>query len=202
MKTNLITIAAMLTMLLALGGCKFGSNGNDNADQPNPNAQLDCQLNQYLFHQPVEQVAGNTLGSTPADIQNLVSGFDIDIRNSVYSILQQVNNEAYTYGEGKERDLYFSMGSIIQPIMGDAGVSNAMAKDYNECIRSIGVERLNQGEGRQCGEQWGRSWKAQVIDKLLASPSLQNSLYDWVKPELQRVFNGFNSDQRTLMIMP
>lgn len=199
MKSNLITIAATLTMLLALGGCNFSSN-NDTSNANGGNAtQLNWTLDQYLFHVPVEQASSNTLGSTPADIQNLVSGFDIDIRNSAYSILQKVNNMNYTYAEGKERELYFSMGSIIYPVLGDAGVSNAMAKDYNECIQSIGVERLNQGEGLQCSEQWGRSWKTQVIDKLLASPSLQNSLYEWVKPELLRIIKGFNNDQRVLM---
>ena len=199
MKTNLITIAAMLTMLIALGGCDLGSNKEANNSNEGNATQLNWTLDQFLFHQPVEQESGNTLGSTPADIQNLVSGFDIDIRNSAYSILQKVNNMNYTYAEGKERDLYFSMGSIIYPVLGDAGVSNAMAKDYNECIQSIGVERLNQGEGRQCSEQWGRSWKTQVIEKLLASPSLQNSLYEWIKPELLRIIKGFNNDQRTLM---
>lgn len=108
MKTNIFSFAA-LTILLALVGCDFGSTGNDNPNPSSNSTQLNWTLDQFLFHQPVEQASGNTLGSTPADIQNLVSGFDIDIRNSAYSILQKVNNMNYTYAEGKERDLYYLM---------------------------------------------------------------------------------------------
>lgn len=203
MKTNLITIAAALTMLLALGGCDFSSNGNEGAYNANQSAQPshpNYPLEQYLVHVPVELASGNTLATTPADIQNLVSGFDIDVRNSAYLILQKVKDEQmYTYGSGKERELYFAMGSILYPAITDPGISNAMAKDYNDCIKEIGVERLNQGEGRECSEQWGNMWKTQVLEKVLRSSALQNSLYTWVQPEMRRVFNGLNSDQRGLM---
>ena len=205
MKNNLITIAAMLTMLIALGGCNLGSDNKTNPtssnNATNGGTQLNWTLDQYLFHVPVELASGNTLASTPYEIESLVSGFDIDIRNSAYLILQNVkNNTSYTYAQGdKEAELYFAMSNILYPVLTDAGVSNAMAKDYNDCVRSLGVERLNKGEGRQCSEGWGRSWKSQVIDKVLASSSLQNTLYDWVKPELKRVMNGLNSDQRSYM---
>jgi len=203
MKTNLITIAAVLTMLLALGGCDFSSKDNGNSEMENPSSntpQLNWTLEQFQHHAPVELASGNTLASTPDDIQNLVSDFDIDIRNSAYLILQKIkDNQMYTQGSGKEGDFYFTMGSIIYSVIADPGISNAMAKDYNDCVETIGVERLNQGEGRECGELWGKSWKSQVVDRLLASTSLQNSLYNWVKPELCRVFNGLNSDQRSYM---
>lgn len=200
MKSSLITVAAALTMLLALSGCDFSSNQNSETNQPSQYT-LNWTLDQYLFHSPVETSSSNTLGSTPSDIQNLVSGFDIDIRNSVYLILQKVkDNMSYTYANGKNESLeYFVMANIIYPIYTDNGVSNAMAKDYNDCIKSVGVERLNKGEGQECSEEWGRSWKSQVIDKLLSSSSLQNSLYEWIKPELRNVINGLNSDQKSYM---
>jgi len=201
MKTNLITIAAMLTMLIALGGCDFSSNKDANVANEGNTTQLNWTLDQYLFHAPVEQASGNTLGNTPSDIENLVSGFDIDVRNSAYNILQNVKKgTSYTYATNtKQAKLYFAMTNILYPVITDAGVSNAMAKDYNDCVKSIGVERLNKGEGRQCSEGWGRSWKSQVVDKVLASSSLQNSLYEWIKPELKRVMNALNNDQRTYM---
>ena len=197
----MISIAAMLTMLIVLGGCNLSSNKDANVANESHATQLNWTLEQYLFHAPVEQASGNTLGNTPSDIQNLVSGFDIDIRNSAYLILQNMKNAtSYTYAKSdKEAELYFAMANILYPVLSDAGVSNAMAKDYNDCVKSIGAERLNKGEGRQCSEGWGRSWKAQVVDKVLASPSLQNTIYEWVKPELKRVMNGLNNDQRTYM---
>ena len=203
MKTNLITIAAALTMLVALGGCNFSSDKSSTTESTNPSnqtTQLNWTLDQYLFHSPVELASGNTLASTPSDIESLVSGLDIDIRNSAYLILQNIkDNKTYTYGTGKEGELYFAMGSILYSVYTDNGVSNAMAKDYNDCIKAVGVERLNRGEGRECSEQWGKTWKTQVVDRLLSSSSLQNSLYEWVKPEMRRVFNGLNSEQRSHM---
>ena len=203
MKTSLITIAAALTMLFALGGCNFRSNGNEtteSANQSNTTTQFNFTLDQFLVHVPVELASGNTLATTPADLQDIVSGFDIDLRNSAYLILQKVkNDDLYTNGSGKYREFLFTLGSILYPAIDDPGVLNAMAKDYNDCVKEIGVERLNQGEGQQCSEQWGKSWKTQVVDKFLRSSALQNSLYTWVKPEMRRVFNALNSDQRVLM---
>lgn len=202
MKTNLMSIAAALTMLLALGGCNFSSNKNSTVESTNPSnqtTQLNWTLDRYLFHSPVELASGNTLASTPADIEKLVSGLDIDIRNSAYLILQTFkDNKYYTYATGMTTDLYFA-DHILYSVYADKGVTNAMAKDYNDCIKAVGVERLNQGEGRECSEQWGKTWKTQVVDQLLSSSSLQNSLYEWLKPEIRRVFDGLNSDQRTRM---
>ena len=200
MKTNLITIAATLTMLLALGGCDFSSDKSSNESQtvcPGPKYTMDL----YLFHQPVEYASDNTLDTPPANIQNLVTGLDIDIRNSAYLILQKVKDDmTYTYGDSEdEKTLYFATSNIICPVFNDAGVANAMAKDYNECCESLGIERLNQGGRTQCSEQWGKTWKSQVEDRILGSTTLQNSLYEWVKPELLRVVKGLDSNQRTYM---
>lgn len=197
MKTSLITIAAALTMLIALGGCNSAPVSDAQASVPQNQFPLDF----YLFKaRPVEFASGNTLGNTPADIQRLVSGFDIDIRNSTYLILQTVKNDkSYTYSTGNTAQMVFTMTSVIYPMYEDPAIINAMAKDYNDCIRSVGVARLNRGEGNHCSEQWGTTWKSQVIRGLLSSTSLQNSLYTWVKPELRNVVNGFDSQKRTYM---
>lgn len=204
MKKN-ITLAAMFTLLLALGGCHFGTNqGSDNtADETSGNEFQErvFTMEDFLVKpQPVEKAQGNPLAATPADLQNLVSGLDIDIRNSTYLILQDIERErSYANSSGETADFAFSMMNIIYLMYTDPAVSNVMAKDYNNCLKSIGLERLKKGEGRGCAEHWGETWKTQVIDRLLASTSLQNSLYEWVKPELCRVVGKLDSDQQTRM---
>ena len=199
MKKTLTSIAAALTLLLALSGCNFSSDKSNKGkgDPPSPNWTLEQFLRTPI---PVEIATGNTLSSTPDDIRNLVSDFDIDIRNSAYLILQHAKNENYyTQFSGKLSEYLFFMISLVYPIYEDPGVSNAMATDYNDCIRSIGVERLNKGEGGQCANMWGHTWKKRVFDRLFASPSLQNSLYGWLKPELSRMVNSFDNSRRTYM---
>lgn len=197
MKNTLTTIAAALTMLFVLSGCNSSPISDAKASSPQNRFPLEF----YLFKdRPVTFAYGNTLGNTPADIQKLVTGFDIDIRNSTYLILQTVKNDkSYSYSSGNMAQMVFTMSNIIYPMYEDPAIINAMATDYNSCIRSIGVTRLNRGEGQQCSEQWGTTWKSQVINGLLRSPSLQNSLYTWVKPELRNVVNDLNSQQRIFM---
>lgn len=199
MKKTLTSITAALTMLLALGGCNFSSDKSSNNNEESPS--LNWTLEQFLQPPyPVETATGNTLASTPDDIRNLVSDFDIDIRNSAYLILQNAQNDkSYEQVSGKQSEYYFLMVGLVYSIYNDPGVANAMATDYNDCIRSIGVERLNKGEGGQCAKMWGRTWKSRVFDRLFASPSLQNSLYGWLKPELSRMVNSFDNSRRTYM---
>lgn len=196
-----VFIIAMLTLLLSLNGCKGCSNQNSNQTTNDEIGSIHFDLDFFLIKpQPVERAQGNTLAETPADLQNLVSGMDIDLRNSTYLILQSVESDkSYAYNSGTKADFAFTMTNIIYPMYLDPAITNVMAKDYNDCIKSIGEERLNKGEGRQCGDLWGKTWKTRVINRLLSSSSLQNSLYEWVKPELRRVINKMDSDQRSRM---
>lgn len=91
MKKTPTSIAAALTILLALSGC----NSNNNSKEES--SSLNWTLEQFLIPPyPVETATGNTLSSTPDDILNLVSDFDIDIRNSAFLILQNAqNNKSY-----------------------------------------------------------------------------------------------------------
>ena len=132
--------------------------------------------------------------------QGNVGLFDIDIRNSAYLILRNAKNDkSYAQVSGKQSEYYFFMVGMVYSIYNDPGVANAMATDYNDCIRSIGAERLNKGEGMQCSKMWGRTWKNRVFDRLFANPALQNSLYGWLKPELSRMVNSFDNSRRTYM---
>ena len=130
--------------------------------------------------------------------QGNVGLFDIDIRNSAYLILRNAKNDkSYAQVSGKQSEYDFFMVGMVYSIYNDPGVANAMATDYNDCIRSIGAERLNKGEGMQCSKMWGRTWKNRVFDRLFANPALQNSLYGWLKPELSRMVNSFDNSKRT-----
>lgn len=195
MKKHIISVAVIMTMLLALGGCNFinKDKGTDSSS--------DWTLDMFLIQPyPVEIATGNTLSSTPADIRDLVSDFDIDIRNSAYLILKNAKNDkSYTQVSGKQSEYYFLMVGLVFSIYNDPGVANAMATDYNDCIRSVGVEGLKNGEGSQCGEKWGQTWKNRVFKRLFAHQSLQNSLYEWLRPELFRMVNNLDNSRRTYM---
>lgn len=197
MKKIFLTTTAALAIIIALSGCKFGKGNKANEEPSSLNWTLERFLQPEL---PVTNAPNNTLASTPTDIQDLVSDFDIDIRNSAYLILQNAKNEtSYTQVSGKLSEYEFLMVGFVYSIFDDPAVVNAMAKDYNDCIRSVGVDRLNKGEGRECGEMWGRTWKSRVFDRLFASSSLQNTLYEWLRPELLRMVNGFDDQRRTYM---
>lgn len=195
MKNHIISVAIALTMLIALGGCNF-TNKDEGAD-----SSSDWNLEQFLLPPyPVEIATGNTLPNTPADIRDLVSDFDIDIRNSAYLILQNAKDDkTYAQVSGKQSEYYFFMVGLVYSIYNDPGVANAMATDYNDCIRSVGVEGLKKGDGIQCGDKWGQTWKNRVFKRLFASQSLQNSLYEWLRPELLRMVNSLDNSRRTYM---
>ena len=195
MKNHIISIAVVMTMLLALSGCNF-INKDKGADPSS-----DWNLEQFLIPpRPVEIATGNTLSNTPPEISDLVSDFDIDIRNSVYLILQNAQNDnAYTQVSGKQSEYYFIMVGLVYPIYSDPGMANAMATDYNDCIRSVGVEGVKNGEGAQCSDKWGQTWKNRVFKRIFASSSLQNILYEWLRPELFRMVNNMGNTRRTYM---
>lgn len=199
MKKTIFSFAAALAIIISLNGCNFGENKKEKADEGS--SSLNWTLEQFLVPEnPVEIASDNTLTSTPADIQNLVSDFDIDIRNSLFLILQNAkNDDAYKQVSGKQSEYLFIMVGLLFSIYNDPAVANAMAKDYNDCIRSVGIDRLNKGEGKDCSKNWGRTWKSRVLDRLFSNSSLQNTLYEWLRPELLRMVNGFDDQQRNYM---
>ena len=148
-------------------------------------------------HDPVIIAKNNTLSKTPTEIENLVKGLNIDIRNSAYLILQEVKtNDSYTWGESTNEKIdYFVLYSIISPTNGDVAISNLATDDMNNCFGAY-------GDNGNCYEiMWhgGPTWKARVVDKILSSESLQNILYNWVKPELIRVVGSFNSAKKSYL---
>ena len=136
-----------------------------------------------MVHMPVDFAEDNTLAKTPAAIENLVSGFNIDIRNSAYRILQRVEeDDSYEWGIP-----YFVQDNILTPMRDDPAIYNLAVDDYNECLANKGNECYSlfytTGSPR---------WKTQVVDKILASESLLNIVYEWIKPELIRVVRSFD----------
>lgn len=163
--------------------------------------QTEKTLDYYLW-KPVEVpiATNNTLGSTPADIKNLVSSFDIDIRNSTYNILHmlldvQMWDNIAKYSKNRNEKLNVFSYDVFYLIYSDKGVRRARQVHHNDCIRSVGLTRLNKGDFGNC---WDDVWKMEVLDVLMKSPKLQNSLYEWVRPELRRVYHQFNSEQKDL----
>ena len=197
MNHKILTFATMLTALLMFGGCKSEKKGNDNSSEF---TGLNWTMDRYLINRPVEVASNNTLSDTPEEIEKLVSDFDIDIRNSTFLILQGLNKDIPSgQSSGKESELYFSMTNIIYPYYDDPGVVNAMAKDYNDCVQSVGLEELNKGGGQNCIDNFGVTWKQRVEKILLSSTALQNIFYEWIKPELKNVANRLAGNRRTYM---
>lgn len=194
MNTKTITMATMLTASLMLGGCNSSKKDNDSES-----SGLNLTLEQFLVNVPVVTASDNTLADTPEEIDALVSDFDIDARNSAYLILQGLNKSIPSQVSGKKAELNFCMLNILYPYYDDPGVANAMAKDYNDCIKSVGIDELNKGGGRNCSDNFGITWKQKVENKLLSSTSLQTIVYEWIKPELKRVVNGLAGNRRTYM---
>ena len=182
MKKTFKGIAASLLAAGALFACLSMATKPNNGTAP------------LRDHDPVTIARNNTLAKTPAEIENLVKGLNIDIRNSAYLILQEVKaNDNYTWGESTNEKIdYFVLYTIISPTNSDVAISNLASDDMNNCIGAY-------GKNSNCYEiMWHGSptWKARVIDKILASESLQNTLYNWVKPELVRVVGSFNSTKK------
>lgn len=140
-------------------------------------------------HDPIILAKDNTLAKTPDSIQQLVQGLDIDVRNSAYLILQEVrDNEDYKWDEGNGSISYFVLGSIIDPMGSDRAIGNILADDVDACLQVNGPD----SDCWKIYMQGSPTWKARVLDKIYASPNLQNVLYNWIKPELIRVVHGFN----------
>jgi hypothetical protein len=158
-------------------------------------------LDYYLvkYHQ-VDYASSNTLGSTPANIQSLVSGFDIDIRNSTYNIIHSLKEWPSWWNDidYNNRESAF-VNRIIDAMDNDNGVWNVRAEDYNDCIRQVGVDRLSRRDYGGCSFLTD-SWKTRVLDALMSNVALQNSLYEWVKPELHRVVHQFDSEQMEFFV--
>lgn len=144
-------------------------------------------------HDPVVIAENNTLGKTPAQIQSLAKGLDIDVRNSAYLILQEVkNNDDYKWDEGYGSVSYFVLGSIIDPMFVDPAISNMLQDDVDECYKK-------NGEDSDCWMMYrgiSPTWKSQVLDKIFASEKLQNVLYEWINPELVKVVGSFNETKK------
>jgi len=148
-------------------------------------------------YNPVVVANNNTLAKTPPEIQNLVKGLNIDIRNSAFLILQQVKDiKDYQWGESTDDGIaLFVHYSIVAPTNDDPAVYNLSVDDRNNCIAAY-------GDNDNCWEMTyygGPTWKSRVVDKILSSENLQNVLYKWLKPELVRLVGSLDNVQKLYM---
>ena len=72
----------------------------------------------------------------------------------------------------------------------DPAINNIAVDDFNNCAAGKGDDNV------ECYRIYyttgSPAWKTQVVDKILASESLQNIVYEWIKPELIRVVRSFD----------
>ena len=147
-----------------------------------------------LKKEEVTILEDNPLNPMPQELNLLVAGTDVDLRNSLYSIVQgmvEYNGLATLYFDNDEIDEYMEYG-IFQNMVDDPAIYNEYVKDYNRCIGAMDVDYVEEYDNPcyDSIETWGPTWKSQFIDRLLRSERLQNVLFAWTKPMLKKAFGS------------
>lgn len=147
-------------------------------------------IDRYLLPiMPVFYAENNSLAETPSEIQELVEGTGVDIRNSIFLMLTSEYGFSKYYDRehfSPELEEKFIQFEILYKLRSDPAILNVYARDYNQWIKEVGLEGIHKGDfpiDKLSG--WGITWKTRFNDRLLTSEELQNILYDWVKPELK-----------------
>lgn len=153
-----------------------------------------------LNTEPVTYAENNTLAETPAEIEELVEGTGVDIRNSIFLMLtSEYDLSKYCDMEHFSHEIEedFIQFEILFKLRNDPAIQNVYVRDYNKCIMEAGLEGIHKRDFPvERLEGWGITWKTCFIDQLLTSEKLQNILYDWVKPELEHFAQRCNDVQK------
>lgn len=203
--------AACWTALVFVVGCNNNdlniySEGDAKYGLSNPSGEhitdgRQKTINRYLLPiKPVFYAENNSLAETPSEIQELVEGTGVDIRNSIYLMLTSEYGFSKYYDRehfSPELEEKFIQFEILYKLRSDPAIRNVFVRDYNECIMEAGLEGIHKRDfpvDKLNG--WGITWKTRFIDRLLTSEKLQNILYDWVKPELKHFVQRCNDVQK------
>ena len=128
----------------------------------------------------------NSLDPTPKELNELVAETGVDIRNSLYLILYGMSDYNWQQEYNLENEREFIEENILDNMVSDPAIHNLYYKDYNSCVESTDLKRLNK-EGNPCWDVvtgWGPTWRSRFVEKILTSKHLQEILYEWVKPTL------------------
>ena len=156
------------------------------------------KMDWYLLEQrQVTYAEDNRLKDTPSELEAIVDGTEVDIRNSIFQILSLLDNndgcfDAYGYCTLTQE--YFNRRNVLYPMKANPAIENVLIRDYNNCLQEVGLEGYHKDVCREKG--WGNTWKTRFIDPLLVSERLQNVLYAWVKPELKRTIQRLTTVQK------
>ena len=165
----------------------------------------DMETPEHMDYKEVETIEPNPLSVMPSDLDSLVQGTGVDLRNSAYGILCGIMKENRDYYDvqsfGNCMIEHFVTYGFIDKMLDDPAITNVRLRDFNECMDET-KEDEEDPEHSGCKDElkgWGHTWKTCFANNLLASERLQNILYDWLKPVLQNLYD--ESDIKVKMCM-
>lgn len=166
---------------------------------------VDVEMPEYMDYREVETIEPNPLPVMPSDLDTLVQGTGVDLRNSAYGILRGIMAENQDYYEvqsfGNRMIEHFVTYGFIDIMLDDPAITNVRFRDFNECVDEAKEDEIDP-KSHGCDNElkgWGYTWMNSFANELLASEKLQNILYDWLKPELLNLYN--ETDVKVKMCM-
>ena len=115
----------------------------------------------YLLEQrQVTYAEDNRLKDTPSELEAIVDGTEVDIRNSIFQILSLLDNndgcfDAYGYCTLTQE--YFNRRNVLYPMKANPAIENVLIRDYNNCLQEVGLEGYHKDVCREKG--WGNTWR-------------------------------------------
>lgn len=160
---------------------------------------------EHFDYNEVQTIESNPLSDMPSDLDSLIQGTEVDLRNSAYGILLGIMKENQDYYDAQYFDnsmvKHFVTYGFLGKMLVDPAIANVRYRDFNECLDEA-KEDEEDPEHYGCYDElngWGYTWKTVFVNKLLASERMQKVLYDWLKPVLQNLYD--ESDVKVKMCM-